>query len=644
MTRHTTSHGNVLGFVEQADGRIIVQTYIPEEQWDIAEFELRNKPTGTKLSCYDYGDFVLFDDPSGGRFSLSHTFIVIGKEVFAISGNNLIKELDLNTGIPRHEWKFAKEQLQNKRDYTKLRHIQKFPKTLPHPKTNCPIQMTHSFIIIDDVIYGYAGASEPRMNLGTTAKIKEAVTQDNRLFALKIPFKLYRQLPRIDALGLFLNNEIQISAEIGFLIAAGIKISNNETHDETHGQRVMVFPLFESDFHDFLLKKIKASQDDHQQKNPLVKKIFLSLFQVIDQLDTLHQKNIIHRDLKPENILITESEDPEIEIVAKIADFGFAVKTSDGSYKSTHCVGTRAYIDPALLHAFERRRDMIYSKATDLYALGMIIKNIFSLMRKKKVLSSSWFADYAASGLTFSDPANRMPLQHAKLFLFCNLYEALSPPKASIESLLKKFNCVISTERALKFIAKRITSYTPSVHHDEWIQAMKSLESDLRSDIPEISDRANNFFTLIEEVVKHSTSDREIAMLFWIYQKNHYSTTDDLIKVCGRIFSSEPLSTMLQGLIAHDFTQIDFNRLPDPHEINPLLRLLGSASVELAHFPALTRPSSLFYDPPTAYFENLRARTAETRAEIERKIPGFPFAPPTSPVATTEQRPSPQAF
>lgn len=97
---------------------------------------------------------------------------------------------------------------------------------------------------------------------------------------------------------------------------------------------------------------------------------------ITNGLSFLHQSRIIHRDLKCENILLTVENN---EIIAKIGDFGLSVKQKgqkeplvceDDSIKgSLQCIAPELLISIAIV---------IYSEASDRYALGMLFWEIAS--------------------------------------------------------------------------------------------------------------------------------------------------------------------------------------------------------------------------------------------------------------------------
>jgi len=86
---------------------------------------------------------------------------------------------------------------------------------------------------------------------------------------------------------------------------------------------------------------------------------------IISGLLYLHSINMIHRDLKPGNILITH------DYHAKISDFGTALINRTTTNNSRNLVGTIYYIAP------ERCFQNKYSTATDIYAIGIIVWQIF---------------------------------------------------------------------------------------------------------------------------------------------------------------------------------------------------------------------------------------------------------------------------
>lgn len=61
--------------------------------------------------------------------------------------------------------------------------------------------------------------------------------------------------------------------------------------------------------------------------------------QIIDGYSEIYAHKIIHRDLKPANILLKNNK-------IKIADFGFAMKSTDSKKYSSYNVGSPIYMPP----------------------------------------------------------------------------------------------------------------------------------------------------------------------------------------------------------------------------------------------------------------------------------------------------------
>lgn len=89
-------------------------------------------------------------------------------------------------------------------------------------------------------------------------------------------------------------------------------------------------------------------------------------FQVFQGLVYMHQRGYFHRDLKPENLLVSKD-------ILKIADLGLAREiSSEAPY--TEYVSTRWYRAPEVL-----LQAPIYSSAVDMWAMGAIMAELFSL-------------------------------------------------------------------------------------------------------------------------------------------------------------------------------------------------------------------------------------------------------------------------
>ncbi len=80
--------------------------------------------------------------------------------------------------------------------------------------------------------------------------------------------------------------------------------------------------------------------------------------QLVDSLDSIHQKGISHRDIKPENILLDQSYN------IKLTDFGFA------EYEEVSHVrkGTAGYMAPEMHYNEE-----YITQPLDIFALGIVL-------------------------------------------------------------------------------------------------------------------------------------------------------------------------------------------------------------------------------------------------------------------------------
>lgn len=87
--------------------------------------------------------------------------------------------------------------------------------------------------------------------------------------------------------------------------------------------------------------------------------------QILSALLYLKANNLSHRDIKPENILFDEQWN------AKLIDFGFCCKASEGrGFRKTVC-GTPSYIPPEIIkrHLYDAELVDVWSLGVTLYAM-----------------------------------------------------------------------------------------------------------------------------------------------------------------------------------------------------------------------------------------------------------------------------------
>src|SRR6185369_7940489 len=112
------------------------------------------------------------------------------------------------------------------------------------------------------------------------------------------------------------------------------------------------------------------------------------VLQICDALEAAHEKGVVHRYLKPANVFLAPARDGRL--VVKLLDFGVAKLTQpiDGwvpaggpNTEDGKVVGTPDYISP------EQARGLAVDGRTDLYALGVMIYEMWSGRRPFEALS-----------------------------------------------------------------------------------------------------------------------------------------------------------------------------------------------------------------------------------------------------------------
>lgn len=103
------------------------------------------------------------------------------------------------------------------------------------------------------------------------------------------------------------------------------------------------------------------------------KHIHLLIHEIIEALESCHQKGIIHRDIKPGNIFYRTRNKKDVAI----GDFGIASPLKKGeAYKLTRRFLTHSYAAPELLTGLNNQ--VYIGKEVDYYALGITLLHIWT--------------------------------------------------------------------------------------------------------------------------------------------------------------------------------------------------------------------------------------------------------------------------
>ncbi|HMF42670.1 MAG TPA: protein kinase [Polyangia bacterium] len=153
------------------------------------------------------------------------------------------------------------------------------------------------------------------------------------------------------------------------------------------------------------------------------------LRQICQALEAAHRQGIVHRDLKPDNIWIVQPQHGDS--YAKLLDFGIAKLIGDvdeGQRTQTGIVmGTPAYMSP------EQCRGVNVEKGTDIYAIGMILYEMFA----GRLPFQGSFAELITHHLmTVPDPPSRhrpVPRALEQLILRCVDKDPAQRPQSADE-------------------------------------------------------------------------------------------------------------------------------------------------------------------------------------------------------------------
>lgn len=117
------------------------------------------------------------------------------------------------------------------------------------------------------------------------------------------------------------------------------------------------------------LKGIDITTMDPDQKYDIALKIAL-------EIESLHKKDIIHCDLKKANLMISVRRDNPNAFLINAIDFGFSkqLKIGEKSIVGKYVEGSPGYLAPEIHNKKESKKE--YSKASDMYALGKILRDM----------------------------------------------------------------------------------------------------------------------------------------------------------------------------------------------------------------------------------------------------------------------------
>jgi serine/threonine protein kinase len=151
--------------------------------------------------------------------------------------------------------------------------------------------------------------------------------------------------------------------------------------------------------------------DELDIESMTIKKIIC--FRILKALHCLHKHGFAHLDLKPENIVISST--PEKRYITKFIDAGSLTRINKSNESKTqiYVEGTPEYMAPEIRRAGEFIDNNRALKTLDIYAFGMLCKNILS----KKEIWSIFAGSSIVNEMCDPDPKKRPDVDRIMFYL-----------------------------------------------------------------------------------------------------------------------------------------------------------------------------------------------------------------------------------
>lgn len=273
-----------------------------------------------------------------------------------------------------------------------------------------------SFIKVEGNIYAMANGTH--LGEGGFAIVKMVENNHGENFAVKIEGKGIdrRTLKEIDVMK-------QLGKHIGILERPLGKIK--QFWKPTSGKSLL------TDKKIYKIVRLEQGKDlfDLLHRNPgtpltVIQKLIIAI-RGCQVLQEIHRQGVIHADIKPDNMLVTVNGN---QIALTILDFGFSILLPEGQVTiRDELKGTPGFIAPEIYNSENPRLSKgEYSCASDVYALGMMLKNHFR------------FTENIYGPMIVADPTLRITLQEMILKLV-NILSAQKGLDADAINLIKTF-------------------------------------------------------------------------------------------------------------------------------------------------------------------------------------------------------------
>jgi hypothetical protein len=139
----------------------------------------------------------------------------------------------------------------------------------------------------------------------------------------------------------------------------------------------------------------------------------------------LHAHKIVHRDIAARNVLLAGDE---LQPVAKLSDFGMARDVSESMYSDAE-QQTKASIGPVRWMAPEQLERLAYSKASDVFAFGVLLYEIFARSQPWPGVANVNVITSVVAGRRM-EVSRGVPAQMRELMAHCWAHEPTERPSA----------------------------------------------------------------------------------------------------------------------------------------------------------------------------------------------------------------------